>query len=515
MWSLVCLFALLVPRGPQESADASAETIAEFKRFYGKANASAAEKIEAIHVLDKANQPAAIEALLDCFDDPDFSVRQAAVDVVGSYASPDCADFLIEKVVKNKRESSADKKALAVEVLARMKSELAIQPIIELLEDAKGSLQIACIAALGKLHAKAATPMLLKGMTQSDPVVRIAVLDAFAEIADPTANAAALAQLKDPAWQVRVAAVGALGRIRQKESVQPLIDQLRAESGRLRDDVKKALISITTSDLGDNADKWQEYWDKWKDRFKVPSDEEVRKAREAFEATQARYNPGADDFAGVPTKSKRIVYVIDISGSMEDPILNKEKFKLQGRTYSDYIKLEIVKYELVRTIKGLDDTVFFNIITFASKVKPWKTGLVQANILNRNNAADWVSKLKPIGGSSQNLKKKAGLANAAGGGLGKTNTYEALMTALDSKALQAGYDTNLGSQVDTIFFLSDGDPTEGPITEPERILDEVKRVNLVRKITINTINIGNNERGKMLMKALSSQNGGTFLDLGE
>ncbi|HND56740.1 MAG TPA: HEAT repeat domain-containing protein, partial [Pirellulaceae bacterium] len=166
-------------------------------------------------------------------------------------------------------------------------------------------------------------------MTQSDPVVRIAVLDAFAEIADPTANAAALAQLKDPAWQVRVAAVGALGRIRQKESVQPLIDQLRAESGRLRDDVKKALISITTSDLGDNADKWQEYWDKWKDRFKVPSDEEVRKAREAFEATQARYNPGADDFAGVPTKSKRIVYVIDISGSMEDPILNKEKFKLQ------------------------------------------------------------------------------------------------------------------------------------------------------------------------------------------
>jgi len=102
-----------------------------------------------------------------------------------------------------------------------------------------------------------------------------------------------------------------------------------------------------------------------------------------------------------------------------------------------------------------------------------------------------------------------------GVGLGKTNTYEALLAALDAKAAQSGYDTDLGSPVDTIYFLSDGDPTAGEITEVDLILGEVMRVNALRKIVIHTINIGRNERGKVLMRALATQNGGVFLDLGE
>ena len=248
----------------------------------------------------------------------------------------------------------------------------------------------------------------------------------------------------------------------------------------------------------------------------MPTEAELAKAREAFEKALLRYEPGSDDFAGIPTKSRRQLYVIDISGSMEDPLLDREKFRLQGRTYRSFVKMEVVKHELVRTIENLDDTTFFNIIAFATEVKQWKKkGLVQAHILNRKNAAKFVERLKPIGGASQNLKRKGGLSSAAGGGLGKTNTYEALMTALDAKSAQAGYDTDLGSPVDTIFFLSDGDPTAGKITEIDRILAEVQRVNALRKIVIHTINIGNNERGKILMRALAQQSGGVFHDLGK
>ena len=64
-------------------ADLVDDLIAEFKRFY-KGNASPAEKIEAIHVLDKADRDKAVEALVDAFDDSDFTVRQAAVEVVGA-----------------------------------------------------------------------------------------------------------------------------------------------------------------------------------------------------------------------------------------------------------------------------------------------------------------------------------------------------------------------------------------------------------------------------------------------
>ena len=59
----------------------------EVQKFY-KSNASPAEKIEAIHVLDRLDHPEAVEALVACFDDPDFSVRQTAI-AAGSASTMD------------------------------------------------------------------------------------------------------------------------------------------------------------------------------------------------------------------------------------------------------------------------------------------------------------------------------------------------------------------------------------------------------------------------------------------
>jgi len=506
------LTALLAFTAADENTD---EMIAEFKRFY-RGRASVAEKIEAIHVLDRSDTVEAVEALVDCFDDPDFSVRQAAVEVLGGYRSPECAQYLIDNIVANKRLRKNEHKLVAVEALSHMGHSFAIEPIAELLDEDDDELLRACAMALGRMKARGAALRLVELLEDQEPTVRIAAIDALGQIGEPSTNAAVLEQLSDNRWQVKAAVVAALANLRQKESVQPLIDLLRSEKGRLIDDTLAALLSLTTFDLGNKPDKWQEVWDQVKERFEVPSEADVQRARENFEKALLRYSPGTDDFAGIPTKSRRILYVIDISGSMEDPLLDRQKFVLQGRSYSSFVKMEVVKQELVRTLENLDDTVFFNVIAFATKVKPWKKrGLVQANILNRTAAAKWVSRLKPIGGQSQSLKRKAGLALSAGGGLGKTNTYEALMTALDAKSAQAGYDTDLGSPVDTIFFLSDGDPTAGEVTEIDRILAAVRRVNALRKIKIHTINIGRNVRGKLMMAALARENDGTFLDLGE
>ncbi len=505
----ICLAAALA------TADQISDTVAEFKKFY-KSNASPAEKIEAIHVLDRLDHPLAVEALVACFDDPDFSVRQTAIDVLGGYRSLECAKWLLENIVGNKHFSTKNVKVVAIGALAAMGHEFAAEPIAVLLNERDADIQRAAALALGKLKNKKVVPDVVKLLKSTDETVCIAALDSLGLIGEPSANAAVLEKLTSPKWQVRSASIGALGLLRQKESVQPLIDQLKKEDGRLRDEIAKALLDITIFDMGDNADKWQELWDRVKDKFKIPSDEEVRKAREAFEKSQLRYQPGTDDFAGIPTKSRRILYVVDISGSMEDPLVNREKFALQGRTYKSFVKIEVVKQELMRTVENLDDRTFFNILAFATKVRKWKdSGLVPGNILNRKAASKWISDLQPIGGSSQNLKRAAGLSGSAGGDEGKTNFYDALMAALDSKAAVTGYDTNLGSTVDTIFFLSDGDPTAGPMTENERILAEVRRVNSLRKIVINTINIGKNERGKILMKQIAAENGGTFLDLGE
>ncbi len=510
------LLSLLLVVAPFVAADENMEEmVAEFNRFY-RGNASVAEKIEAIHVLDRADTPAAVEALMKCFDDPDFAVRQTAVQVLGGYRTVECAQYLITNIVANKHMKNGDTKIVAVDALSFMGHPIAIAPITELLDAKESDMKLACLRALGRLKATDSVPAVLKVLEEREPAVRIAAIDTLGEIRNPEANPAVLARLASSLWQERSAVIGALAKLRQKESIQPLIDLLSTENGRLIDDALAALLSLTTFDLGHKPERWQETWNRVKDQFVVPTEEEIRKAREAFENAKLRYDPGSDDFAGIPTKSKRILYVVDISGSMEEPLLDREKFRLQGRTYSSFVKMEVVKHELARTLENLDDTVFFNVIAFATKVKPWKKrGLVQANILNRKAAAKWVLSLQPIGGASQNLKKKAGLALASGGGLGKTNTYEALMTALEAKAAQAGYDTDLGSPVDTIYFLSDGDPTAGEITEIDRILQEVNRVNSLRKIAIHTINIGRNERGKILMKELARMNDGQFIDLGE
>ena len=143
--------------------------------------------------------------------------------------------------------------------------------------------------------------------------------------------------------------------------------------------------------------------------------------------------------------------------------------------------------------------------------RQWKKGLVPANVVNKRAAVDWIRALVPIGGAAQGFRSRAGLAGSAGMAEGKTNTYEALMTALEAGG-RGGYDKNYRSDVDTIYFLSDGVPTAGKYLEKDDILAEVQRVNSLRRITIHAICIGEMEHH--LMKALAGQNGGRFVDLG-
>ena len=69
------------------------------------------------------------------------------------------------------------------------------------------------------------------------------------------------------------------------------------------------------------------------------------------------------------------------------------------------------------------------------------------------------------------------------------------------------------NKVDTIFFLSDGDPTVGKLVDKADIRRAVVRVNEVRKVTLHTIAIGDFQ--KDFMNALAEENGGVYVDLGK
>ena len=175
--------------------------------------------------------------------------------------------------------------------------------------------------------------------------------------------------------------------------------------------------------------------------------------------------------------------------------------------------MDIVKTELTSTIESLEPHVNFGIIAFATDMKRWKKKLVPANVINRESALDFVKRLEPLGGNSKSDLAQAGLGISADLSAGKTNTYGALSLALgiDDGGRRSKKDY-LG-EVDTIFFLSDGRPTHGKYIEPKEIGERITEANLLRKIVLHTIAIGNFD--KQFMKGLAGKNGGVFVDLGK
>jgi Mg-chelatase subunit ChlD len=64
---------------------------------------------------------------------------------------------------------------------------------------------------------------------------------------------------------------------------------------------------------------------------------------------------------------------------------------------------------------------------------------------------------------------------------------------------------------DTLFLLSDGNPSTGKIEDIQELRDEVLAWNLGRSIRIHCVNVG--DADARLLRALASSSGGTYLDL--
>jgi HEAT repeat protein len=503
------LFWFAVAQAPAK--DPALEQLEEFRKFY-RPSRSTHEKVEAIHVLEGIDRADVAELLLDASGDPRFPVREAALEVLSGLRSEEVR-ALLRKAAGDEKGTKNGRRVGAIEALGRIGDAEALPVLLKNLQHGDFEVRRSSVVALGQLRDPQAVEPIAKALADPEPALRTAALDALGSIRAPEKSLAAmLPMLEAEPWQVRAAAIQAVGRLRVKKAIQPLIDSLRREEGRLREDALAALQNTTTFEYGDEADAWQRWWDGVKDRFQVPSDEELAKRKEAIERNQAKYKTRAADFMGVPTKSRRIVFVVDTSGSMEDLIGDVKNFKLKDRGYKSFMKMDIVKDELSRTIDALEPSVRFNILTFATEVKSWKSGLVAANLVNKAGAVKYVQDLKPIGGASQGFNARAGLSGAAGMSAGKTNTYAALMTALDAGG-RGLYDKHYDSQVDTIYFLSDGVPSTGEYVEKDEILAEVRRVNTLRKLVIHTIAIGETMQNALL-KQLAEQNGGVFVDLG-
>jgi hypothetical protein len=169
-------------------------------------------------------------------------------------------------------------------------------------------------------------------------------------------------------------------------------------------------------------------------------------------------------------------------------------------------KMDAEKRELINAILQLTPKVRFTIIFYSEEPMPWRPGLEPATDDNKLDAIKEVEKIGPWQG---------------------TDIYKSILAAFrvrESELVRGAPGRpkttggpileDLGSPVDEIFLLTDGVPTVGEMTDPDRLCGEITKLNKVRKVRIHTIAVGTPGKGVSpvdlkFMKRLAEENGGT------
>lgn len=511
--SLLCL---CVPAAAQADLEARMDAVKEFVRFFRKAKEEAVQ-VEAVQTLKGNECRPAAEELLKLLKHANAAVQQTALEVLETYRAPETYASWIEELPKMR---DSDQVAMLVKVLGRAQVKGAVPSIEQVAANPKASSVVKYEAARAlQLIGSAGTSGLLGQLVvDGDPVVRIAATDAIGAL-KLTQHADAVTQLlADGEWQVQSAAISAVARLRPQAAVQPLID-LMHRAGRLRTECAEALFQVTGLDFGVDPERWQEQWNTLTsiEGYRIPTDEELAKKAESRKKYDAFYGKKEETntFAGIPTTSTNVLFIIDVSGSMDDLVVEVEKFQ----NYRDRKRFTIVQTELLNTLDSLTADTNFDIVAFATDLNPWKKRLVPANVVNRDAAKSFVRGLRPLGGSEAQDLAQSGLGGSANLEAGKTNTLKALLYAFGvdpekpSKASVTGFDKSaIKRPLDTVYFLSDGRPSVGKLIDTNEILKEVRRHNEVYRMVIHAIAIG--EFQKEFLQQLAVENGGVFVDLG-
>lgn len=246
--------------------------------------------------------------------------------------------------------------------------------------------------------------------------------------------------------------VQALCKIREGDAIGYLIELLPSTQGLVQADIIEYLTKTTKKKFNDKDRDWADWWAENRTKFTFPPAGAVAVADDPVDL-----NPNT--YYGIPICAKRIVFVLDTSASM------------RGQP------IEAAKMSLLKTIESLPESVSFDIVMFDQSPNVFQPRLIPATPQAKQMAAQVVM--------SRGLK------------LG-TASHAALNSAysLDPEA---------------IYFLSDGEPTDG---QPTAIVESIVERNRIRRVSIHTIGVvtqrGSGAGLTYFMKPLAENNYGTF-----
>jgi HEAT repeat protein len=476
-----------------------------------------AEQMERLAAVDF---PEAVKLLQNQgLKDDEYSVRERATWALSQMKS-EASRAAVLTGLKDANEQVKAGTALAV---AKMNPPPAgaVAEIASLASDTREDIQIAMCEALGLTGSKEAVPALLAAAKGGRERVGVAAADALMLIKDPSAAPALIAMLNGGSWRTQVAAINALAALRVKESVWPLIAYLKDSQGRPQEDCRVALQAVTTMDFGMNGARWEEWWNGVKDTWNVPPIPEKKKV-EVVEKGD-RYGRVERGYHQMKITSRKVLFVIDISASMLDPIrVKRGRNDPEGPTKASP-KLDLAREELARTLRTLDEHTNFNVIAFESDIRFFRKEAIAGTPGNIQEAIQWVEKQKPRTTGGGGMRQSSGV-DSDGMLMGRTNTYGALKAAFGlpykPKKKGEGGTTGAGGAapkpgIDTVYFLTDGEPTEGETTNIDEIIQDVTQWNRSARLIINTIGMSETNALKRLLQDLARVTGGQSVFVGE
>lgn len=379
---------------------------------------------------------------------------------------------LLKKIRKGLKDRDFEVRRATAWVLSERKDTEALPMLMAMLDKPKLPADArTAIEAIGKIQgSKSAWRKRLVELAKSEHRdTRNAALEQLAASGRKAYLEILATALEHKDWTTRLLAIRALEEARKKTAVQPLINSLAREKGRLEIAAADALWSLTGKTYEKNASLWQTWWENEGAKFEVLSSSELREAREKREMQRLKSTTVAE-FFGMKITSHRVIFILDVSGSMVAEVLGRYAEK-KGET-----RIECAKRELLKSIESLAPNALFNILTFSGGIERWaKEDIGGLTKKTREQAKEWISRL------------------GAGGG---TNLYDAVKEAFKDP------------DVDTIYILSDGEPTVGAVTDPDKIREEVKYWNKHRKIEIHTIAIGGSLQ---VLEHIAKDSGGEYV----
>jgi HEAT repeat protein len=465
------------------------------------------ERRNLVGVAGELRYPPAAKFLRNVFDDEsNLSNVVAALLAIGKSGDFDTIEYATKRAIQNARKEPVlvaslartfanveepkarewivtrlagidDSETLAcvVEAVGEARVESAVDPLSEVLEKSiDAAVRFEALRAIGKCGGKRAPIKLIPWLADRDWRLRMAAAEGlgFSGQADVIADLRNLVVRSEEPIVVETA-IEAIARLGTREAFEPLVEGLKVGRLRARQKARAALRGLALTlfkhekDYNVDPNAWTTYWNKVK-RGVDPDDPSFGEKETA-------------SYFNFPIHTDRVLFILDVSGSMEWPdpprgsgikpgdwkerridVAHRELYKAlrelakqnRGRVPKKLKRGETSDLPWAPSEDGTEPPTLFRVATFSSGVVPWRKDAVLATEENVEEAIAWLEKQGPHGG---------------------TATYEALE-----------YGVSL-EDVDTVYFLSDGVPSLGRWVERETILARVRQMNRFRRVSISTI----------------------------